>query len=88
MRRNDEFINYEQFEEVAEDVRKLVEAEKDNLDKLTASEELYIRRLQSILKEFDRVKAKGVKVTDINVDTTEYYTFQEFLKEKGRVIEC
>ena len=73
---------------MAEDVRKVVEAEKDNLDKLTASEELYIRRLQSILKEFYRVKAKGVKVTDINVDSTEYYTFQEFLKEKGRVIEC
>jgi hypothetical protein len=86
--KNDEFINYKQFEEVAEDVRKLVEAEKDNLDKLPASEELYIRRLQSILKEFDRVKAKGVKVTDINVDTTEYYTFVDFLREKGRVIEC
>lgn len=86
--RNDEFIKFEVFEEVAEDVRKIVEAEKDNLDKLTASEELYIRRLQSILREFDRVKAKGVKVTDINVDTTEYCTFQEFLKEKGRVIEC
>jgi 2-hydroxy-3-keto-5-methylthiopentenyl-1-phosphate phosphatase len=86
--RNDEFIKFEVFEEVAEDVRKIVEAEKDNLNKLTASEELYIRRLQSILKEFDRVKDKGVKVTDINVDTTEYYTFQEFLKEKGRVIEC
>lgn len=86
--RNDEFINFEEFEKVAEDVRKLVEAEKDNLEKLTASEELYIRRLQSILKEFDRVRAKGVKVTDINVDTTEYYTFQEFLREKGRVIEC
>lgn len=86
--RNDEFINYEEFEKVAEDVRKVVEAEKDNLDKLTASEELYIRRLQSILKEFDRVRAKGVKVTDINVNTTEYYTFVEFLKEKGRVIEC
>mgnify|MGYP003356549803 FL=1 len=37
--RNDEFIKFEVFEEVAEDVRKLVEAEKDNLDKLTASEE-------------------------------------------------
>jgi len=86
--RNDEFIKFEVFEEVAEDVRKLVEAEKDNLDKLTASEELYIRRLQSILKEFDRVRAKGVKVTDINVDTTEYYTFVDFLREKGRVIEC
>lgn len=86
--RNDEFINYEEFEKVAEDVRKVVEAEKNNLDKLTASEELYIRRLQSILKEFDRVRAKGVKVTDINVNTTEYYTFQEFLREKGRVIEC
>lgn len=86
--RNDEFINYEQFEEVAEEIRKLVEAEKDNLDKLPASEELYLRRLQNILNEFDRVKAKGVKVTDINVNTTEYYTFLEFLKEKGRVIEC
>lgn len=86
--RNDEFIKYEQFESVAEEIRQLVEAEKDNLDKLTASEELYIRRLQSILKEFDRVRAKGVKVTDINVDTTEYYTFVDFLREKGRVIEC
>jgi vacuolar-type H+-ATPase subunit E/Vma4 len=86
--RNDEFIKFEVFEEVAEDVRKLVEAEKDNLDKLPADKELYLRRLQSILNEFDRVKAKGVKVTDINVNTVEYYTFLEFLTEKGRVIEC
>lgn len=42
--RNDEFINFKQFEEVAEDVRKIVEAEKNNLDKLKATEELYIRR--------------------------------------------
>lgn len=86
--RNDEFINYEQFEEVAEEIRKLVEAEKDNLDKLPADKELYIRRLASILKEYDRVKAKPEKVTHLNVDTTEYYTFLEFLTEKGRVIEC
>lgn len=86
--RNNEFIKFEVFEEVAEEIRKLVEAEKDNFDKLPATEELYLRRLQSILNEFDRVKAKGVKVTDINVDTTEYYTFLEFLREKGRVIEC
>ena len=86
--RNDEFINYEQFEEVAEDVRKLVEAEKANLEKLPADEELYIRRLQSILKEYDRVKVKPEKVTHLNVDTTEYYTFVDFLREKGRVIEC
>lgn len=87
--RNDEFIKYEQFESVAEEIRQLVEeAEKDNLDKLPASEELYIRRLQSILKEYDRVKVKPEKVTHLNVDTTEYYTFVEFLKEKGRVIEC
>lgn len=86
--RNDEFIKYEQFESVAEEIRQLVEAEKDNLYKLPASEELYIRRLQSILKEYDRVKVKPEKVTHLNVDTTEYYTFVEFLKEKGRVIEC
>lgn len=86
--RSDEFINYKQFEEVAEDVRKLVEAEKDNLEKLPADEELYIRRLQSILKEYDRVKVKPEKVTHLNVDTTEYYTFVDFLREKGRVIEC
>lgn len=86
--KNDEFINFKQFEEVAEDVRKLVEAEKDNLEKLPADEELYIRRLQSILKEYDRVKVKPEKVTHLNVDTTEYYTFVEFLREKGRVIEC
>ncbi len=86
--RNNEFIKFEVFEEVAEEIRKLVEAERDTMDKLPATEELYLRRLQSILNEFDRVKAKGVKVTDINVDTTEYYTFLEFLREKGRVIEC
>ena len=86
--RNNEFIKFEVFEEVAEEIRKLVEAERDTMDKLPAAEELYLRRLQSILNEFDRVKAKGVKVTDINVDTTEYYTFLEFLREKGRVIEC
>lgn len=86
--RNDEFINFKQFEEVAEDVRKIVEAEKNNLDKLKATEELYIRRLQSILKEYDRVKAKPEKVTHLNVHTTEYYTFVDFLRERGRDIEC
>lgn len=83
--KNNEFINFEEFEKVAEEIRKLVETEKDNFDKLPAAEELYLRRLQSILKEFDRVKAKGVKVTDINVDTTEYYTFLEFLRERKEV---
>ena len=86
--RNDEFINFKQFEEVSEEIRKLVESERDTMDKLPATEELYLRRLQSILNEFDRVKAKGVKVTHLNVDTMEYYTFKEFLTEKGRVIEC
>lgn len=85
---NNEFINFEQFESVAEEIRKLVEVERDTMDKLPATEELYLRRLQSILNEFDRVKAKGVKVSHINVNTTEYYTFKEFLTEKGRVIEC
>ena len=85
---NNEFINYEQFEAVAEEIRKLVEAERDTMDKLPADEELYIRRLASILKEYDRVKAKPEKVTHLNVDTMEYYTFREFLTEKGRVIEC
>ena len=85
---NNEFIKYEQFESVAEEIREMIEAEKDNLDKLPAAEELYIRRLASILKEYDRVKAKPEKVTHLNVDTMEYYTFKEFLTEKGRVIEC
>lgn len=85
---NNEFINFKQFEEVAEEIRKLVENERDTMDKLPADEELYIRRLASILKEYDRVKAKPEKVTHLNVDTTEYYTFVEFLREKGRVIEC
>ena len=85
---NNEFIKYEQFERVAEEIREMIEAEKDNLDKLPAAEELYIRRLASILKEYDRVKAKPEKVTHLNVDTMEYYTFKEFLTEKGRVIEC
>lgn len=85
---NNEFINFKQFEAVAEEIRKLVEAERDTMDKLPANEELYIRRLASILKEYDRVKAKPEKVTHLNVDTMEYYTFREFLTEKGRVIEC
>ncbi|WP_315282957.1 hypothetical protein [Fusobacterium hwasookii] len=85
---NNEFIKFEQFEEVAEEIRKLVETEKDTMDKLPGAEELYILRLESILKEYDRVKAKGVKVTHLNVNTMEYYTFKEFLIERGKVIEC
>lgn len=86
--RNDEFIEFREFEKVASEIREIVEAEKDTMDKLSGTEELYITRLSNILKEYDRVKAKGIEVSHLNVDTTEYYTFQEFLKEKGRVIEC
>lgn len=79
--RNDELIVFEEIQEVAEEIRELIENEK-NLDKLPASDELYLRRLRNVLKEFDRVKEKGVKVSHINVDTTEYYTFKEFLDER------
>lgn len=79
--RNDELIVFEEIQEVAEEIRELIENEK-NLDKLPASDELYLRRLGNVLKEFDRVKEKGVKVSHINVDTTEYYTFKEFLDER------
>ena len=80
--RNDELIAYEEIEEVAEEIRKMLENEKE-LDKLPASEEVYFRRLRNVLNEFDRVKAKNEKVTHINVDTTEYYTFKEFLDERN-----
>lgn len=79
--RNDELIAFEEIEEVAEEIREIVEAEKE-IDKLPATEELYLRRLGNVLKEFDRVKAKNEKVTHINVDSTEYYTFKEFLDER------
>lgn len=79
--RNDELIAYEEIEDVAEEIRQLLENEKE-LDKLPASEEVYFRRLGNVLREFDRVKEKGVKVSHINVDTTEYYTFKEFLDER------
>ena len=79
--RNDEFINFEEFEKVAEEIRELIENEKE-IDKLPASEELYLIRLANVLKEFDRVKEKGVKVSHINVDTTEYYTFREFMASR------
>lgn len=80
--RNDEFIDFEKFESVAEEIREIIEAERDTIDKLPADEELYILRLESILKEYDRVKAKGVRVSHLNVDTTEYYTFLEFLASR------
>lgn len=80
--RNDELIAYEEIEEVAEEIREMLENEKE-LDKLSASEEVYFRRLRNVLNEFDRVKAKNEKVTHINVDTTEYYTFKEFLDERN-----
>ena len=80
--RSDEFIEFEKFESVAEEIREIVEAEKDTMDKLTGTEELYITRLSNILKEYDRVKAKGVEVSHLNVDTTEYYTFLEFLASR------
>lgn len=85
--RNNEFIDFEKFENVAEEIREIIEAERDTMDKLPADEELYILRLESILKEFDRVKAKGVKVSHLNVDTTEYYTFLEFLASREEVKE-
>ena len=80
--RNDELIVFEEIEEVAEEIREMLENEKE-LNKLPASEELYIRRLKNVLSEFDRVKAKNEKVTHINVDTVEYYTFKEFLNERN-----
>ena len=80
--RNNEFIDFEKFESVAEEIREIIEAERDTMDKLPADEELYILRLESILKEFDRVKEKGVRVSHLNVDTTEYYTFLEFLASR------
>lgn len=80
--RNDEFIEFREFEKVASEIRELVEAEKDTLDKLTGTDELYILRLGNILKEYDRVKAKGVEVSHLNVDSTEYYTFREFLASR------
>ena len=85
--RNNEFIDFEKFENVAEEIREIIEAERDTMDKLPADEELYILRLESILKEFDRVKAKGVKVSHLNVDTTEYYTFLEFLASREEAEE-
>ena len=86
--KNNEFINFEEFEKVAEEIRKLVETEKDNFDKLPAAEELYLRRLQSILKEFDRVKAKGVKVTDKCRYNRILYIFRVFERKKGSVKIC
>lgn len=80
--RNDELIVFEEIEEVAEEIREMLESEKE-LDKLPAHEELYFRRLKNVLNEFDRVKEKGVKVSHINVDSTEYYTFKEFLNERN-----
>lgn len=80
--RNDEFIEFREFEKVASEIRELVEAEKDTMDKLTGTDELYILRLGNILKEYDRVKAKGVEVSHLNVDSTEYYTFREFLASR------
>lgn len=85
--RNDEFIDFEKFESVAEEIREIIEAERDTISKLPATEELYITRLSNILKEFDRVKAKGVEVSHLNVDTTEYYTFLEFLASREEVKE-
>ena len=79
--RNDELIVFEEIEEVAEEIREMLENEKE-LDKLPAHEELYFRRLRNVLNEFDRVKEKGVKVSHINVDSVEYYTFKEFLDER------
>lgn len=85
--RNDEFIDFEKFESVAEEIRELIEAERDTMDKLPATEELYITRLSNILKEYDRVKEKGVRVSHLNVDTTEYYTFLEFLASREEAEE-
>lgn len=80
--KNDEFIEFREFEKVASEIREIVEAEKDTMDKLSGTEELYITRLSNILKEYDRVKAKGIEVSHLNVDTTEYYTFLEFLASR------
>lgn len=80
--RNDEFIEFREFEKVASEIREIVEAEKDTMDKLSGTEELYITRLSNILKEYNRVKAKGIEVSHLNVDTTEYYTFLEFLASR------
>lgn len=85
--RNDEFIDFEKFESVAEEIREIIEAERDTIDKLPATEELYITRLSNILKEYDRVKAKGTEVSHLNVDTTEYYTFLEFLASREEAEE-
>lgn len=85
--RNDEFIDFEKFESVAEEIREIIEAERDTMDKLPADEELYVTRLSNILKEYDRVKSKGVKVSHLNVDTTEYYTFLEFLASREEAEE-
>ena len=85
--RNDEFIEFREFEKVASEIREIVEAEKDTMDKLSGTEELYITRLSNILKEYDRVKAKGVEVSHLNVDTTEYYTFLEFLASREEAEE-
>jgi len=85
--RNDEFIEFRKIEEVAEEIRKIIEAEKDTMDKLTGAEELYVTRLSNILKEYDRVKAKGTEVSHLNVDTTEYYTFLEFLASREEAEE-
>lgn len=85
--KNDEFIEFREFEKVASEIREIVEAEKDTMDKLSGTEELYITRLSNILKEYDRVKAKGVEVSHLNVDTTEYYTFLEFLASREEAEE-
>lgn len=85
--KNDELIEFRKIEEVAEEIREIIEAEKDTMDKLTGAEELYITRLSNILKEYDRVKAKKTEVSHLNVDTTEYYTFLEFLASREEVKE-
>lgn len=85
--RNDELIEFRKIEEVAEEIREIIEAEKDTMDKLTGAEELYITRLSNILKEYDRVKAKKTEVSHLNVDTTEYYTFLEFLASREEAEE-
>lgn len=85
--RIDELIEFRKIEEVAEEIREIIEAEKDTMDKLTGAEELYITRLSNILKEYDRVKAKKTEVSHLNVDTTEYYTFLEFLASREEAEE-
>lgn len=85
--RSDELIEFRKIEEVAEEIREIIEAEKDTMDKLTGAEELYVTRLSNILKEYDRVKAKGTEVSHLNVDTTEYYTFLEFLASREEAEE-